>query len=85
MLKRLAERCRVPVGAFVLLSMGGPLFFGVMMAIATHAFLVKTWPDLPAGVAWPLAVVAPPICVLGVGIVCAVHDRLRFGSKELSE
>jgi hypothetical protein len=75
MFKRLSEAYAIPVAAVAVLSIAGLLAFCTVMGLATFACLVTVWPDMPGALAVAIATVVPLLFILGVGIVCATHDR----------
>jgi hypothetical protein len=75
MLKRLSEAYAIPFGAVVVLSISGLIAFSVVIGLATFSGLVTLWPDMSVGLAITLATIVPLVLILGVGCVCAAHDK----------
>jgi hypothetical protein len=73
--KRLAEAYAIPGPAVVVLAISGLLAFATVIGLATFSGLVALWPEMPFGVAVALAIAFPLVFVVGVGLVCAMHDK----------
>jgi hypothetical protein len=81
MLKRLSEIYHVPLAVFVFLALAGLAAFFVVLGLATYAGLLALWPHMPFAVALSLAIGLPLVCVAGVGVIGAIHDREVGGPK----
>jgi hypothetical protein len=75
MFKRLSEAYAIPFGAVVVLSISGLIAFSAVIGLATFSGLVTLWPAMPFGLAITLAILFPVAFLVGVGCVCAAHDR----------
>jgi hypothetical protein len=84
MLKRLSEILGVPVAALIGISVAGLVVFCLVIGMATFSRLEAGWPEMPFALAVLLAVLAPLVFLLGVGVVGAIHDRWA-GDSETAE
>lgn len=79
MLRRLSESYGIPVPVLIAVSTAGLIAFCAILGIATYWGLVELWPEIPMALALSGAIFAPPAFVLGVGVVCAIHDTWLQG------
>ena len=76
MFKRQSDGFGVPAEVLVAVGIVGVVAFWLIMGIATYSGLTQYWPAIPHKLAIMLAALAPPIYLLGVGVVFAIRDKL---------